>query len=121
MSMSDRELLEFAAKAAGYEVVWCSWYGRFSGDVSGFRFGDSIGQVWNPLQDDGDALRLAVKLGIDITFPHPSYVMACRGSEYIGPWNKALVQGRDDYGRATRQAIAYTAALIGKAMQEQKK
>ncbi|HDR9501289.1 TPA: hypothetical protein QDC06_004585 [Burkholderia cepacia] len=44
--MGDKELLELAAKAAGDLVD------------------GPIGPVWNPLNDDGDALRLAVSLGI---------------------------------------------------------
>jgi hypothetical protein len=61
---TDRELLELAAKAAGYEI-------DFEADINGWyphgydEFGD-IHAWWNPLADDGDALRLAVELGIDI-------------------------------------------------------
>jgi len=111
MEMSDRELLEFAAKAAGCEVVWCSWYGRFTGDVSGFRFGDSLGQVWNPLEDDGDALRLAVKLKLDIAID--DYVQ-------VSWWRE---QGLLDWvnENCCRRAIVRAAAEIGKAMQEQPK
>ena len=47
--MTDRELLEAAAKAAGYVH---------------YHPGDGFYQTWNPLTDDGDALRLAVKLGL---------------------------------------------------------
>ena len=60
--MTDRELLELAAKAAGIEhkgycgtppglILWETDYGL---------------KLWNPLTDDGDALRLAVKLEIDL-------------------------------------------------------
>ena len=48
--MSDRELLELAAKAAGIEGEWSS---------SGLWHRHTL---WNPRDDDGDALRLAVKL-----------------------------------------------------------
>ena len=52
--MTDRELLELAAKAAGIKT-------------SLHKETDSLWidgpRVWNPLTDDGDALRLAVKLG----------------------------------------------------------
>ena len=61
--MDDRELLERAAKAAGADWV-VEEDGRFEvlseiGGVSGY---------WNPLTDDGDALRLAVKLGLELDF-----------------------------------------------------
>lgn len=47
--MSDKELLELAARAAGLTSV--GWAG-----------------LWNPLEEDGDALWLAVKLRLDIHF-----------------------------------------------------
>jgi hypothetical protein len=50
--MTDRELLEFAAKAAGY------WSAEFSCPAD-----TPIG--WSPLDDDGDALRLAVRRQIE--------------------------------------------------------
>ena len=61
--MSDRELLELAAKAAGYGEIWTldnypnTFYigPRYTGGAPKYR-------AWNPLTDDGDALRLAVKL-----------------------------------------------------------
>jgi len=52
--MTDRELLELAAKAAGIEIK-C---------VLGETFWKPDGIPWNPLTDDADALRLAVKLRI---------------------------------------------------------
>jgi len=65
--MTDQELLEAAAKAAGLPIEFdegtCNgWWpnGRTStGDVD---------EWWNPMTDDGDALRLAVKLRLNITF-----------------------------------------------------
>lgn len=57
MEKTDRELLEAAAEAIGLRVY--DWLpGR-----AGFAHGDSITNRWNPLEDNGDALRLAVKLG----------------------------------------------------------
>lgn len=55
--MTDRELLKLAAKAAGYESKWDqprgAKYGRLRVNVGGGW------PVWNPRDDDGDALRLA--------------------------------------------------------------
>ena len=57
--MTDKELLELAAKAAGIE--YNPNYGK------GFWVGEFYsGKEWNPLTDDGDALRLAVKLKMRI-------------------------------------------------------
>jgi hypothetical protein len=52
--MSDARLLEKAAKVAGIEVI-----GPMGDD--GLQLFD--GRRWNPLTDDGDALRLLVKIG----------------------------------------------------------
>lgn len=61
--MTNRELLERAAKAAGIDATM--WAGR-RGWVCETQDG-SQRYYWNPLTDDGDALRLAVKLNIQIT------------------------------------------------------
>lgn len=88
--MTDRELLELAAKAAGIEVSFWSMYGGLEGEV------------WNPLNDDGDALRLAVKLDIFATPVFFHY----RSLERFGR------QDADDV-TATRRAIVRAAAEIG--------
>ena len=89
--MTDKELLELAAKAAGVEsngvYGWC---------VEGSDV------VWNPLTDDGDALRLAVKLGL----------LADDG--YTATFCNAL--DKDDPYAATRRAIVRAAAEIGRSM-----
>lgn len=58
----DRELLELAARAADYKI-----YDHPIGKKSDAGFIFTVGRKpWNPLADDGDALRLAAKLQIDI-------------------------------------------------------
>ena len=101
--MTDRELLEFAAKAAGYKKRFVHYLG------------------WNPLTDDGDALRLAVKCGISVLqFP------ACIGTGWpqtglptslIGfdPPYEDISSGQDVLA-ATRRAIVRAAAEIGRRM-----
>ena len=59
--MTDKELLEFAAKAAGIELTYVPQNTREWADFRNEHGGET---PWNPLIDDGDALRLAVKLGI---------------------------------------------------------
>ena len=109
--MTDRELLELAAKAAGIEGV-------ISVDHK-FIWTKNATERWNPLQDDGDALGLAVKLRIDVQFcknmggefvevmAHPVGRGDCMGMAEIG---------EDDLA-ATRRAIVRAAAEIGKGMQ----
>jgi len=65
MTCDDKELLELAAKAAGMNKwAWCDKWGAMAQkrDEGGFVF-DSY---WNPLDDETEALRLAVKLKLHI-------------------------------------------------------
>ena len=97
--MTDRELLELAARAAGvdYEDV------LRDGGVFIHK-----GREWNPLTDDGDALRLAVKLGFIV---EPG---KCWHSSYGPAFGEDVLDG---VMTATRRAIVRAAAEIGKAMQ----
>lgn len=67
--MTEREEHELVAKAAGYEYV-CK-----KGDLHLLRDKYSL-VVWNPKTGDGDCLRLAVDLGIDLVF-YEEEVKAC--------------------------------------------
>ena len=58
--MTDRELLELAAKAAGIDGTYRD--GMFPGIVEAVIGGCDV--PWNPLRNDGQALRLAVKLSL---------------------------------------------------------
>ncbi len=109
---TDRELLEYAAKAAGIDGVWQDWDGM---DIR-YGFSQSIYSkdegYWNPLDDDGDALRLAVKLEIDIAYRTKKVTaLPCIQTQDLitEPW------GNDPYA-ATRRAIVRAAAEIGKEM-----
>lgn len=64
--MTDRELLELAAKAAGITVVRSRLHDRLQGDllVEASPEGGQSHIGWNPLTDDGDAFRLAVQLSL---------------------------------------------------------
>lgn len=102
--MTDKELLELAARAAGigcYDPDHIGVYGIWVEDA-----GDEY--YWNPLTDDGDALRLAVKLLITVTF----------GANYVivGGNQMPLVNNANDPYAATRRAIVRAAAEIGKGM-----
>jgi hypothetical protein len=92
--MTDKELLELAAKAAGIVGRW---------DEEADCFVPRDGPIfWNPLTDDGDALRLAVKLGIRIDFQGSSV----KADDHV-------CTALDVYA-ATRRAIVRAAAEIGK-------
>ena len=68
--MDDLTMLELAAKAAGIVVRWHSE--SYYGPTMEIMEYESGGPPWNPLTDDGDALRLAVKLGLVIDCSRPS-------------------------------------------------
>jgi len=111
--MTDRELLELAAKAAGYEYECTSHTGYPENDQHQVR--DSFGTLvdWNPLTDDGDALRLAVRLGLDV-FSRPAQWAECGRIGTAGC--RENYSGSTDPYAATRRAITRAAAEIGKAM-----
>ena len=107
--MDDREPLELAAKAAGYDVKPHA-NNRSSPDLL-FTL---RGKNWNPLTDDGDALRLAVKLGFDLQIFNGSKNTTATERERFTECREA--HGTDPYA-ATRRAIVRAAAEIGKQME----
>jgi len=104
--MNDRELLELAAKAA--DILALPFYGHTDGKLY-----LSNGCEWNPLTDDGEALRLAVKLGmrleLDSDWNRSHAQQIPKGEWHTCPHN-------DDPDAATRRAIVRAAAEIGRAM-----
>ena len=111
--MTDRELLELAAKAAGVVGEYESWtYQGFNEGIRQVLNGIKCWKPWNPLTDDGDALRLAVKLQIDIR-PSMSGSSNFRYAVYDG--NTYGEVDSDPYA-ATRRAIVRAAAEIGRSM-----
>lgn len=105
---SDRELLELAAKAARIETAY--WNDGREPFSSGLGFILPSNRLWNPLTDDGDALRLAVKLQIDIR-----QFLQYRGVvdalvDRLG-FGRGEAVGNDPYA-ATRRAIVRAAAEI---------
>ena len=106
---TDKELLELAAKAAGIEII--QWSGRDVGQESAAIMPHGI--EWNPLTDDGDALRLAVKLGMPIQHGG-SYVAAYAGKSVMA--EQFTERHEKDPYAATRRAITRAAAAIGESM-----
>lgn len=105
--MTDRELLEAAALAAGLHEDWpAPHYGvQWNGDGL-WCFGNGEGLLWNPLTDDGDALRLAVALRIRIGGIDQRAVAFAGALEC---WELE----RGDPCAATRRAIVRAAAAMG--------
>jgi hypothetical protein len=104
--MTDQELLELAAKAegCGNEMF-----------LPGSRTVEMGYEEWNPLVNDGDALRLAVKLHLDIEHLHEAARPAC---VVVGCFLKGRLDcvAEEDYGAnpnaAVRRAIVRAAAML---------
>jgi hypothetical protein len=109
MSMSDTELLESAAKAAGLDVVKRS-DGERPGEVLVYGWHRGI---WRPLTDDGDALRLAVKLRISVE-PDFERVDCYMNRELLSTgFIYGMSPHKGDLNAATRRSIVYAAAVLG--------
>ena len=107
--MTNKELIELAAKAVGFEgftTEYKNGYVEF-GLTNHFKANGS--NVWRPLTDDGDALRLAVKLTMDVDTTHPDVVFASNQHSLF------TESKNDDPLAATRRAIVRAAAAIGEA------
>lgn len=115
--MTDRELLELAAKAAGIEGYYCSRSNCLGGmTITGIQSKEDTWGLWNPLTDDGDALRLAVKLELDILNSCIS-VRAIHRDKDMGASIRCRGNAPQmDPHAATRRAIVRAAAEIGKGM-----
>lgn len=112
---SDRELLELAAKAVGYDTTHPANAKRltFTPPIDALWI-RNISMGWNPLEGDGDALRLAVKLHIDIRhFMYEDGCMDCLVDRLGRGFQEKFT---DDHAAATRRAIVRAAAEIGKAI-----
>lgn len=100
---TDRELLELAARAAGVNLRDATFDG----------WGDVIQSNWNPIADDGDALRLMARLNINVSYReniNGAWVVA--EHEGIDFCPESLDGPHEDV--ATRRAIVKAAASIGK-------
>jgi hypothetical protein len=123
---TDRELLELAAKAAGMHVLiegtpWprenIGWFFNQVGDQPPALHDRASRDLraWAPLTDDGDALRLAVKLHLTVEIGDDVCVMSEDYDSRTGNYCAAEGMG-DDPCAAARRAIVRAAAEIGKAM-----
>ena len=111
--MTDKEMLEYAARAAGIDIEWqpCGW-----------AHDNNTGCEWNPLTDDGDALRLAVKLRLharqfpilDDGFDSPLGMVEVWRVDDDDPLHVEFLRSGENRLAATRRAIVRAAAEMGK-------
>ena len=107
--MTDRELLELAAKAAGIEL----WHEDVFTNGLTHKVSDNGVLCWNPLTDDGDALRLAVKLEMSADFFDDGIVVGYTAGDVFEQVTETPLTDPLD---ATRRAIVRAAAEIGRSM-----
>ena len=112
--MTDRKLLENAAKAIGlaYDTEDASKFGLWL--LIDHEPTEGTRRRWNPLTDDGDAFRLAVKLSL-LVMPYP-IDNAVRVTRLDQPATIVSFGMPPDKLAFTRRAIVRAAAEIGKAM-----
>lgn len=119
---TDRELLEAAAMAAGIDRLSFGTDGRAW--IAEGPYPNKY-TPWNPLTDDGDALRLAVRLGLDFYEGDDDGRAA-----YVGYYTPAgntrpqrfVIERHDahpDSYAAARRAITRAAAAIGATTAQQ--
>lgn len=130
---TDRKLLELAALAAGlvYEHPGLAYPAEFREQVATWHpvtsGCDQFERIplaeWNPLADDGDALRLAVKLNLIVECMKGQSAARTFDSRYGGACDfpKAQPDGckrpyAPDQYAATCRAIVIAAASIGSAL-----
>lgn len=113
MTTSDKTLLELAAKAAGIEVRYQPMSHRFLTEKQLSQSDGYYFAYWDPLTDDGDALRLAVKFKFTIEHWSVTSDGCDRVSAKIG--QAPELYNNDPYA-ATRRAIVRAAAAIGEKL-----
>lgn len=110
MNPSDKELLELAAKAAGLPL-------KFGGDWHNVGAPHVEHKSWNPLTEDGDAFRLAVKLNIRLLDIGSHIVEVSALVDRVNDVRERMVEVTNGcIVEATRRAIVRAAAETGRAM-----
>lgn len=113
--MTDRELLDMAAKAAGIKIEWGEVFniGDCEVDCTDLAFADDSSpddaapSVWNPRTDYADGLLLAVKLELIVDTLHDRAMPSRRHDLGHRDWT---------YGDDVLDAIVKCAAEIGRNM-----
>lgn len=112
MKKTDRDLLLWAAKAVGLSIdegvmIKTGHLLATSKDAKQPFF-------WNPIDDDGDALRLMVKLGLGVSVP-----LGYKRTDVVA-FSDSRINAIESHGSdplaATRRAIVRAAAEIGRNM-----
>lgn len=112
---NDRELLELAAKAIGRGIRFRAITNMPGAlELPSLKNDDDSFTRWNPLEQDGDALRLSTKLRLDIMFFNGFEEVMCSGPNETD--ENVIEPYSDDIDAAVRRAIVRAAAEIGRVM-----
>lgn len=116
--MTDRELLETAAKAAGYNVTYKAkdCYGKKDGNFY-FGVGGYTPQCWNPLKDDGDGARLEAALGMPVHW-WGNCVTVNNGAHGSGATEFFTEHGGDRQAARRKASVIAAAALAAQLGRE---
>ena len=110
MIMTNSEMLELAAKAAGINGQWSDYHQAICYSIKG-----SLDMhVWRPQADDGDSKRLAVKLRISVEFVDGGFLATHEDS--AARHFAAFTCYGGDADKAWRYAVLNVAAQIGALM-----
>ena len=111
---TDMELLELAAKAGGIRHI--EYTNGYDGEYGLMTCDGLTDRHWNPLEDDGDALRLAVKLHISVNQNIFEVGVCTINLALDGIFIKEDCRNQDR-STATCRAITIAAAAIGEGME----
>lgn len=100
--MTDREMLKLAAKVAGIEHDGMQDFGCW------IPASAELQRPWNPLADDGDALRLAVKPRFTVAIADHEVEVFSEDGVFLA--SEPIPRDADPYA-ATRRAIVRAAAV----------
>jgi hypothetical protein len=122
--MTDRELLELAAKAYWGDEIGDTCFPEWSESDQAISYtcgdqdyrGCDVVRIWNPLEDDGDAFRLFVTLRMAVEFADCTATLssAFAVSDDGEGFSEDVIEG--DANAAMRRAIVRAAAEVGRRM-----
>ena len=115
--MEDRELLELAAKACGFELRFIALTNMPGAEErSRIVHENGVTEKWNPLEDDGDAFRLAAYLRLEvIPGKHAGDGCSVNSRRHEIP-GVTVFRDSKDMAEQMRRAIVMAAAEIGKSI-----
>lgn len=106
---SKRKMHRLAAQAAEYEVMWNENSEPFQHSFPEPDRHRQFRYSWEPFDDDGDALRLAIRLDLNLSFNEDCRCVLAYRSDGLHIMRNYRDEGKS---AATRYAIVNAAALL---------